>query len=167
MAFENCTHSGSPREGSGATEAGQTENPDISDGRQQRLPRLAGERSFVTRFGRRKGSLLPIQECEKDKTGGFTKSGPVDSQRRFPRFFCLSCNYGHIPGSALPIGEIGSGRERPPCFASRIGTVVWRNFHLRDTPWEGRSRPKYPCGKATAKIPEDLLWPSKVFIPPT
>ena len=27
--------------------------------------------------------------------------------------------------------------------------------------------PMIPGGKAPAKIPEDLLWPSKAFIPPT
>ena len=45
--------------------------------------------------------------------GGFTKSGLDNSQRRFPGSLCLSIRYGHIPGFAVPIGEIGGGRERP------------------------------------------------------
>ena len=54
----------------------------------------------------------------------------------------------------------------PPFLVPGSGTAALRNSHLRNTPWEGRSRPNYPCGKATAKIPEDLLWPSKASIPP-
>ena len=30
-------------------------------------------------------------------------------------------NYDHTPGFAVPLGEIGGGRERPPLFAARIG----------------------------------------------
>ena len=37
----------------------------------------------------------------------------------------------------------------PPFLLPGAGAGVWRNSHLRHTPWEGRSRPKYPCGKAT------------------
>lgn len=33
--------------------------------------------------------MWPIRECEWDKGGGFTKSGPCDSQRRFPRSFAF------------------------------------------------------------------------------
>ena len=32
-------------------------------------------------------------------------------------------SYGHIPGSAVPIGEIGGGRERPPFLDLSIGTA--------------------------------------------
>ncbi len=139
----------------------------LRQGRDRRLPRLAGERSFVTRFGRRKGGLVPIQECEKDKPGGFTKGSPVDSPRGFPRSFCLSCSYAHIPRSAVPIGGDRRWTGAPPLFASRIGTAVLRHLHLRNTPWEGRSRPKYPCGKAPTKNTEGLLWPSKASVPPS
>ena len=75
--------------------------------------------------------------------------------------------YGSPRGVEVPNGEFGGGRERPPPFlVPGSGTAALRNSHLRNTPWEGRSRPNYPCGKATAKIPEDLLWPSKASIPP-
>ena len=52
------------------------------------------------------------------------------------------------PAHPWPIGDFGGGRERPPFFASRIGTAGWADVHWCATPWEGRSRPKYPCGKA-------------------
>ena len=120
----------------------------LCPGRDHRLPRLAGEGLFVNRFGRRKGGLAPIQECEKDTTGGFTNGGPGDSQVRLTGSLCLSFCYGQIFGSAVPIGEIGSGRDRPPYFASRIGTAASVNFTRARTAGEGRSRPNNPCGKA-------------------
>ena len=43
-------------------------------------------------------------------------------------------SYGHIPGSAVPLGEIGGGRERPPLFLPGAGAGVLRNSHLRNTP---------------------------------
>ena len=66
------------------------------------LGRRAGFWRLVS--GVRKGGLLPIQKCERDNPGRFTKSGPDDSQRRFPRSLVLSISCGHIPGSAVPIG---------------------------------------------------------------
>ncbi len=53
-------------------------------------------------------------------------------------------SYGYIHGSAVPIGELGGGRERPPFLLPGSGTAVLRNSHLRNTAWEGRSRPNYP-----------------------
>ena len=50
-------------------------------------------------------------------------------------------------GSAVPLGEIGGGRE-PPLFASRIGTAVWRNLHLRSAPRGGAPVSMIPGGKA-------------------
>ena len=50
----------------------------------------------------RKGGLVPVRECEWDMRSRFTKSGPGDSQSRFPRTLCRSCRYGHIPGFAAP-----------------------------------------------------------------
>ena len=41
-------------------------------------------------------------------------------------------SYGHIPGSAVALGEIGGGRERPPCIPSRIGSAVQADVH---SPW--------------------------------
>ena len=53
----------------------------------------------------------------------------------------------------------------PPFLLPGAGAGVWRNSHLHNTPWGGRSRLNHPCGKARAKISEDLLWPSKASIP--
>ena len=57
---------------------------------------------------------------------------------------CPRCSYGSTRGLAMPIGEFGGGRERPPLFASRIGTAGQADVHCRAIAWEGRSRPKYP-----------------------
>ena len=91
---------------------------------------------------------MPIQECEWDTSGGFTNSGPGDSQIRFPRSLFLSMSYGHIPGSVVPIGEIGGGRERPPCFASRIGTATGAVFTCAASPGRVAPVPIIPSGKA-------------------
>ena len=69
----------------------------------------------ITTLGRRKGfwrlvsgvrkeGLMPIQECETDMRGGFTKSGPDDSPTRLPRSLFLSFSCGRILGSAVPLG---------------------------------------------------------------
>ncbi len=55
----------------------------------------------------------------------------------------------------------------PPFLPPGAGAGVLRDSHLRNTPWGGRSRRIDPCGKAPAKISEDLLRSSKEFIPPT
>ena len=62
-----------------------------------------------------------------------------------------------LPVPAVPIGESGSGRERPPVFASRIGTAGQADVHWRALAWEGRSRPIDPCGKATRRTV--CAWP--------
>ncbi len=49
----------------------------------------------------RKEGFAPDPGCEWDKGGGFTKSGPSRSQRRFPRSFFLSVSYGPISGHRM------------------------------------------------------------------
>ena len=80
--------------------------------------------------------------------GVCARKSPLNVHVHFFLFRCPLCGYGSTPGLAVPIGDFGGGRERPPFFASRIGTAGWADVHWRATPWEGRSRPKYPCGKA-------------------
>ena len=66
---------------------------------------------------------MPIQECEKDKPVRFTKTDLGDSQTRFPY---LAVSYTVTVLSTSPpcrSGILRGGRERPPFFASRIGTV--------------------------------------------
>lgn len=55
--------------------------------------------------------------------------------------YCLRVSYGSPRGLSVPLGEFGSGRERPPFFLPVAGTAALRNLHLRNTPWGGRSRP--------------------------
>ena len=55
----------------------------------------------------------------------------------------------------------------PPFFLPGAGAGVWRNLHLRHTPWGGRSLPKYPCGKPPEKNPEDLLELCQASVPHT
>ena len=43
------------------------------------------------------------------RSRGVNGTRRVDSQILFPRSHFLSMNSGHIPGSAVPIGEIGGG----------------------------------------------------------
>ena len=79
---------------------------------------------------------------------------PFDVHEHFSLSRCPLYGYGSIPGFAVLIGDFGGGRERPPFFASRIGTAGWADVHWRATPWEGRSRPNAPCGKAKGSSPE-------------
>ena len=62
----------------------------------------------------------------------------------FSLTYCPRCSCGSTRGSAVPIGEFGGGRERPPFFASRIGTAGQADVHWRALAWEGRSRPINP-----------------------
>ena len=69
-------------------------------------------------------------------------------------FFLTRCplyGYGSTPG----LGGAERGNRRwtgaTPFLLSGSGMAVLRKSHLRRTPWEGRSRPKNPCGKATER----------------
>ena len=68
---------------------------------------------------------------------------------RFPRSLCRSFSYGHIRGSAVPIGEFGGGRERPPYFGAQIGHggVAQLTF-ARTPPGRVAPVPSIPGGKA-------------------
>ncbi len=69
---------------------------------------------------------------------------------------------GSENGPAVPIGGERSWTGATPFFASMIGTAVLRNLHLSSTPWEGRSRPKYPCGNARRKTTKEMLRSERV-----
>ena len=62
----------------------------------------------------------------------------------FSLTYCTRFSYGSTYGSAVPIGEIGGGRERPPLFASRIGNAGQADVHCRAIAGEGRCRAIYP-----------------------
>ena len=95
------------------------------------------------------------------------KVRPFNVHGHFSLTDCPHCGYCLPRGSAVPIGEFGSGRERPPLFASRIGTVGAGRCALACHRLGGgdRSRPIDPCGKAPPKIPDDLLWSSRASVP--
>ena len=63
---------------------------------------------------------------------------------RFPLTRCLRSGYGSSGGLAVPNGEFGGGRERPPFLPP--GSALWGqdNVHWRAIAWEGRSRPINP-----------------------
>ena len=101
-----------------------------------------------------KGTWWPIRECEWDKGGGFTKSGPGDSQMHFPRSFFLSVSYGPMPPG--PRGRSGRSEvdgSDPPFLLPGAGAGALRNSHLRNTPWGGRSRPNYPSREGKRMAP--------------
>ena len=92
--------------------------------------------------------VVSIRECKIDKGGDLHHGSLPTYTSDFPDPLFPSYSYIHVSGPRWLIGDCGGGRERPPFFASRIGLAGWRNLHSRGTPWEGRSRPKNPCGKA-------------------
>ena len=70
--------------------------------------------------------------------GGFTKSGPVDSQRRFPRSFFLFMQlrpYFRVRRARSGKSEVG--RERPPLFAARCGRGGAAQFTFAQHPLGG------------------------------
>ena len=127
--------------------------------------------------GVRQGVSRPIRECEWDMGGGFTKSGPGDSQTRFPRSFFLSVSYGPLPPDAgARTGRSEVDGSDPPFLLPASGAGVLRDSHLRNTPWGGRSRLNYPCRKARRKTvdrvdlsPQTPQWrqnPWRLTLPP-
>ena len=96
-----------------------------------------------------KGGHVAAPGCEWDTRGGFTKSGPGDSQMRVPRSFFLSVSYvPRTPGRRGRSGRSEVDGSDPPFLVPESGTAGLRKSHLRNTPWEGRSRLNHPCGKA-------------------
>ena len=77
--------------------------------------------------------------------GACARKRPFDVHRLTSLTCSARFSYGSPSGSAVPIGEIGGGRERPPFLLPGSGTGVLRNSHLRNTPWGGRSRPLIPA----------------------
>ena len=110
--------------------------------------------------------MWPLRDVNGTHRVDSQKAVPVIHKTAFPDPFPFQSVTAPNPGSAVPLREIGGGRERPPFLVPGSGTGALRNSHLRNAPWGGRSRLIDPCGKAPAKIPDDLLRPSKASIPP-
>ncbi len=68
-----------------------------------------------------KGGHVAAPGCEWDTRGGFTKTGPGDSQNRVPRSFFLSVSYGPEPrvGVAAPGDRRWTGATPPFCCPQR------------------------------------------------
>ena len=94
---------------------------------------------------------MPIKECTWDK-GGYV-------HERVLSMCTYTFSYPAVPFTVtalLPDSPCRSGISEvdgsdPPLFASRIGTAGQADVHWRALTWEGRSRPKNPCGKARRK----------------
>ena len=76
--------------------------------------------------------------------GACARKSPFDVHGHISLAYCTRRSCGSGRDSAVPIGEFGGGRERPPLFASRIGNAGQADVHLRAIAWEGRSRPINP-----------------------
>ena len=63
--------------------------------------------------------------------GACARKKPFDVHGNYPLTCCNRWCYGAPRGSAVSIGEIGCGRERPPFFTSRIGTAGLADVHCR------------------------------------
>ncbi len=72
--------------------------------------------------------------------GACAQKRPFDVHGDFSLTCCPRFSYGSARDLAVPIGEIGGGRERPPCFDDRYGTAGQADVHWRAIAWGGRSR---------------------------
>ncbi len=88
-----------------------------------------------------KGVMWPIRECEWDTLGGFTKSGPGDSQRRFPDLPFLLVVTTRSSDASACTGKSEVDGSDPPFLPPGAGAGALRNSHLRNTPWGGGSLP--------------------------
>ena len=61
--------------------------------------------------------------------GACAQMRPFDVHGHFSLTCCPRFSYGSPSGLAVPIGEFGGGRERPPLFASRIGNAGQADVH--------------------------------------
>ena len=92
---------------------------------------LASGRSVLTA---EKWRVVAVRECERDMRGGFTKSGPGDSQLRFPRSFFLSVSCGHIPGFAAPARGNRRWMGATPPFSCPVRARGCGAIHICATP---------------------------------
>ena len=76
--------------------------------------------------------------------GACARKRPFDVRGHLSLTGCARCSCCPTRGSAVPIGAFCGGRERPPLFASRIGTAGQADVHCRAIALGGRSRLNYP-----------------------
>lgn len=93
------------------------------------------------------GPLRCSEACGLDVADLRDTDDPDDLHVRLLRSLCRSCSYDPISR----VRRAARGNRRwtgAPLFASRIGTAVWRNLHLRSAPRGGAPVSMIPGGKA-------------------
>ena len=77
------------------------------------------------------GLLRCSEACGLDVADLRDTDDPGDLHVRLLRSLCRSCSYGRIRGAAVPLGEIGGGREAPFLVPDRHGGVAQLTFAQR------------------------------------
>ena len=154
-----------PNDDAASSQSGRGLGPDrirsLLSGRDRPGLRVAGARVFGA----------AVRGCETGvscRSGSVNGTNQVDSRKAvqsinkdaFPDLFSIHAVTDIFSGPRCRLGESGGGRERPPCFASRIGTAGGAVF-IRAVPL-GRVAPvpSIPGGKAFGS-------PERVGLPPT
>ena len=103
----------------------------------------------------RKEGLAPAPGCEWDKGGGFTKSGPGDSQMHSPRSFFLSVSYGPISGHRVAARGKRRWTGATPPFCCPVRARGRCAIHICATPPGGVAPVQIiPRGKAREWHPD-------------
>ena len=104
-----------------------------------RIDTFMGEHAEV-----KKGRAVSIQECKRDNGSDLHHGRLPTYTRDFPDlFFPLMVTSIYLdPGGRSGIWEVDG--SDPPFSLPGSGAAALRNLHLRNTPWEGRSRPINP-----------------------
>ena len=95
--------------------------------------------------------------------GRFTKSGPNDSQIRFPRSFFLSVSYGRIPGFAAPARGKRRWMGATPPFSCPVRARGCGAIHICATPPGGVAPIQLvPTGRWKKR---PMKWRNVAFVP--
>ncbi len=99
-----------------------------------------------------KRTFAPDPGCEWDIGGGFTKSGPGDSQMHSPRSCFLSVSYGPISGRRVAARGKWRWTGATPPFCCPVRARGCCAIHIcAAPPGGGRSRLNYPCREGSNK----------------
>ena len=102
----------------------------------------------------------PIRECEWDKGGGFTNSGPGDSQIRLPRSLFVSISYGNIVGHRVAARGNWRWTGATPPFCCPVRARGRCAIHIAQRPLGG----SLPSKLSLAGRPETtpLVWQDRI-----
>ena len=98
--------------------------------------------------------LSAMREGVSRRSGSVNGTCGVDSQKAvpgihksaFPDLFASQSVAAVFPGPAVPHGEIGGGRERPPLFPTRCGRGGVAQFTFAQHLLGGSLPSHHPCG---------------------